>query len=77
MRWYNIVFENYYSKELFVEYLKSNYITFETSGYYDNGYYIKVYASTETIRELDNYIDNYILPIEKQARKDNKEVCYL
>ena len=75
MKWYNIVFSNYYSKEVFINYLRTNYITFEVSGY-DNGYYINVYASPATVEELNNYIDNYILPIEQQAKKNNKEVCY-
>ena len=75
MKWYNIVFSNYYSKEVFINYLRSNNIIFEVSGY-DNGYYIAVYATPATINELNDFIDKCILSIEQQAKKNKKEVCY-
>jgi len=57
MKNYNIVFHSVYTKDSFCDYLRKNYITFETSAYYDNGYYVTVLCTPSTADELNDYLD--------------------
>ncbi len=60
MKNYNIVIKDYYAKEMLIDYLRKNYITFNSSEYYDRGYYIGVYCTPETVTEIDNFLDSNV-----------------
>ena len=60
MKNYNIVFHSSYTKDTFCNFLRKNYIAFNTSEYYDNGYYITVSCTAATADEINNYLDSLL-----------------
>ena len=60
MKNYSIVFKSVYTKDSFCDYLRKNYITFDVSGYYDNGYYVSVLCTPSTAAEIDTFLDSIL-----------------